>query len=312
MGKLLKSLLVIILTLVIIVALAVGGVWAFCYFKYDVNVFSVASALGKVSSVPAESDVATNKPEEGDYTSTMNKINGALCLGADKVITYDEETGKYDITFSNADKILGTDDLVLSDKECCALFNMILTKEDPSISTGGTSIKLSDYDFKLLQFDFADHQIITANEKTTINNTFQVVSSVSLLEVKKKMNTFPLSMLKGKVPDTVFISSTVVVSMEQNTINYTVESKALNVNKATHEQIKPVLKLLNNFVKVGEIDEFNKQIGSVFVNMLLGNSETEGFAYSLVKQEVLGVKVADSFAFTKNGDDVEFTIFGTL
>ena len=157
MGKLLKSLIVIMLTLVIIVALAVGGGWAFCYFKYDVNVFAVASALGKVTSVPAESDVVTNKPEESDYTLAMNKINDALCLGTDKVITYNEETGKYDIEFGNADKILGADDLVLSDKECCALFNMILTSQDPYINTGSTSIKLSDYDFKLLQFDFADH-----------------------------------------------------------------------------------------------------------------------------------------------------------
>ena len=225
MGKLLKSLIVIILTLVIIVALAVGGVWAFCYFKYDVNVFAVASALGKVTSVPAESDVVTNKPEESDYTLAMNKINDALCLGTDKVITYNEETGKYDIEFGNADKILGADDLVLSDKECCALFNMILTSQDPSINTGSTSIKLSDYDFKLLQFDFAEHQIITANQKTTINNTFQVVSSVSLLEVKKKMNTFPLSMLKSKVPDTMYISSTVVVSMEQTQLTTQFQAK---------------------------------------------------------------------------------------
>ena len=64
MGKLLKSLLVIIITLVLIVALAVGGVWAFCYFKYDVNVFSCVSALNKLSSVPEESEIAANQPQE--------------------------------------------------------------------------------------------------------------------------------------------------------------------------------------------------------------------------------------------------------
>ena len=313
MGKLLKSLLVIIITLVIIVALAVGGVWAFCYFKYDVNVFAVASALNKISSVPEESEIATNVPEEGDYTSLMNKINTALCSGTNKVITYNDETQKYTIDYAQANKTLGTENLVLTDKESCALFNMILTSQDPIIHTGSTNIKLSDYGFRLLEYDFADHQVVTVDEHTTVNSTFKVVSSVSLIEVKKQMNSFPLSMLKGKVPDTLYVASTVKVVMTQNTISYTVESNALNLNKVTYDQIKPVFKLLNNFVKVGEIDEFNKQIGSMFVNGLLGTSEASGFAYSLVTQEVSpGVKVAKSFAFTKDGDNVVLTIYAPI
>lgn len=309
MGKLLKSLLVIIITLVIIAALAVGGVWAFCYFKYDVNVFAVASALNKLSAVPEESEVATNIPQESDYTSLMNKINTALCSGPNKVITYDEETQKYTFDYNQVNKSLGSDNLVLTDKESCALFNMILTSQDPVINTGSSSIKLSDYGFRLLEYDFGDYQTITADEKTTTNNSFKVVSSVNLIELKKKMNNFPLSLLKSKVPDTLYIASTVNVCMEQNTISYTVESKALNLNKVTYDQIKPVFKLLNNFVKVGEIDEFNKQIGSLFVNGLLGSEETSGFAYELTKQAALG---ATGFAFTKNADNVNFTIFGTI
>ena len=311
MGKL-KSLLVTIITLVIIVALAVGGVWAFCYFKYDVNVFAVASALNKVSAVPEESEVATNIPDESDYTSLMNKINTALCLGTNKVITYNNETQKYEFDYSQANKVLGTDDLVLTDKESCALFNMILTSQDPTINTGSENIKLSDYGFRLLELDFSDYQVITT-DGTTINSSFKIVSSVNLIEVKKKMNNFPLSLLKGKVPDTLYIASTVTVVMGQNTVEYTVESKALNLNKVTYEEIKPVFKLLNNFMQIGEIDAFNKQIGSMFVNGLLGTSEASGFAYSLITQEVSpGIKVAESFAFTKDGDNVKFTIFGTI
>ena len=303
MGKLLKSLLVIILTLVIIAALAVGGVWAFCYFKYDVNVFSVASALNKVSSIPKESDIVNNKPTKDDQTAVMNDLNSALCFGSNKIITYDEETDKYNVVFDNANKPI-LEDLVLTDKECCALFDMILSSRNPTIDAGGKTIKFSDYDFRLLQFDFADHQIITAGDKTTINSSFQVISSVSLLEVKKQMNTFPLSLLKKKVPDTLYISSTVTVSMEQGTISYTVESKALNLNKVKHSELQTVFKLLNNFVQIGDVDSFNKQIGSVFVNLLLGNSESEGFAYSLKDNNV-----ASGFAFTPSGDDVVLTIY---
>ncbi len=311
MGKLLKSLLIIIITLVIIAALAVGGIWAFCYFKYDVNVFSVASALNKISSVPEQEEVATNIPQDADYTAVMNKINDAFCLGTNKVITYNSETKEYAIEFGEANKILGTDNLILTDKESCALFNMILSSQDPSISTGSETFKLSDYDFQLLEFDFADHEIVTADGKTTIRNSFKTVSSISLLDVKKKMSTFPLSMLKGKVPDTIYIASTMTVIMEQGTISYEVESKALNLNKVTYEQIKPVFQLLNNFVKVGNADEFNKQIGSMFVNTLLGNSETNGFAYSLTTQEYLGMKVAQSFAFTPTDGKTVLTIYGS-
>jgi hypothetical protein len=187
---------------------------------------------------------------------------------------------------------------------------MILSNQTPEINTGSSNINLNDYGFRLLEIDFSNWQTITAEGKTHIQNNFTAISSINLVDVKKKMNKFPLSMLKGKVPDVLYISSTVVVSMEENTITYSVESKALNLNKVTHEQIKPVLKLVNNFVQIGEADALNKQIGEMFVNGVLGKEGASGFAYSLVSTEVdiLGT-IAKSFAFTENGDKVELTIY---
>ena len=293
MGKLLKSLLVIIITLVIIVALAVGGLWAFCYFKYDVNVFSVASALNKISQTPEET------AQVADYESLMTKLNDALCVGGNKVITKDAEDN-YKMDYDQANKPL-TSDLELTDAECCALFNLVLPEK---LNVGGSEIKFSDYDFKLLQLHFADRFEVTTSEETRINNSFRVISSISLIDVKKKMNTFPLSLLKGKVPDTLVIDSTVTISMKKNTIEYTVDSKALNLNRVKHEELKPVFKLINNFIKIGEVDAFNKQIGSLFVNGLLGTSESAGFGYSLVNTS----HVATSFEFIDSGDAVKYVI----
>ena len=304
MGKLLKSLLIIILTLVIIAALAVGGIWAFCYFKYDVNVFSVASSLSKISSVPKIEDVAPNQPEEQTYQDVITKINNSFSCGEQKIITYNDETKIYSIDVGNAQSPL-TENLNLNGKETCAFFNMILSNGLQTISAGSQTIKLSDYDFKLLEIDFGDVEEITKDETTTIKNSFKVVSSISLVSVKSKMGAFPLSILKSKVPDTLYISSDVNVLMEKNTISYNVESTALNLNKAGHKDLKPVFQLLNQFIKVGQADDLNKQIGELFVNHLLGNSESVGtsFCYTLVH-----TSMAQSFCFEKLGEQVVLSL----
>lgn len=304
MGKLLKSLLIIILTLIIIVALAVGGIWAFCYFKYDVDVFSVATSLSKISSVPKIEDVAPNQPEEQIYQDLIAKINNSFACGEQKIITYNDDTKIYTINVGNAQSPL-VENLNLNGKETCAFFNMIISNGLQTISAGSETIKLSDYDFKLLEVDFGEVEEITKDEKTTIKNSFKVVSSISLVNVKSKMGAFPLSILKSKVPDTLYISSNVNVLMEKNTISYSVESNALNLNKAGHKDLTPVFKLLNQFIKIGEADDLNKKIGELFVNHLLGNSESVGtsFCYTLVH-----TSMAQSFCFEKLGEQVVLSL----
>ena len=285
MDGLLKLIFMPIIYLIVFVAIIIGGIWGFCYFKYNVNIFTIASDLLKVSTLPNESEIAPNKPTDEDYASIMAKINSALTNPSDeKVITKDEENN-YSIDFEKVTKYVNND-LILTGQETCALMNIILSAQEPALQNEAQNIKLKDYDFKLLQIYYDNLESITEDEKTYTKSSFNFVASISLKSVKEKMTNFPFSMIKSKVPDTLFVSSTVDIKMENNTITYTTSSRDIVVNTLKKDSLAPMFSLLNNFVKIGTVDEFNKNLCDVCVNMILGNENSKGFAYSLATQKV--------------------------
>jgi len=286
MDGLLKFFLKLIVSLILLAAITIGGIWGVCYFKYNVNVFTIASDLLKVSTLPNENEIAPNKPQDGDYESIMQKINNALTyqpLGA-KIIEKDEENN-YTINFDNATKYLNND-LILTGQETCALMNIVLSSQEPAIQNGEQQINLKNLDFKLLQIYYDDLESITIDEKNYTKNSFNFVASISLQSVKAKMNNFPFSMIKSKVPDTLFVTSTVDITMENGTISYTTSSRDIVVNTLKKESLAPIFSLLNNFIKIGTVDDFNKNLCDVCINMILGNESSPGFAYSLANQKV--------------------------
>ena len=105
--------------------------------------------------------------------------------------------------------------------------------------------------------------------------------SVSLLKIKEKMNSFPLNLLKGKVPDTLYINSTVKITKNAGAFNYEVTHESLALNKMTGKEVENLFNLINIVAKVGDIGDFNLSIGKSFVDVLIGNSEVSGLAYSL-------------------------------
>ena len=285
MDGLLKIILMPIISLIVLVAIIIGGIWGFCYFKYNVNIFTIASDLLKVSTLPNENEIAPNKPTDSDYASIMNKINNALTNPSDEKVIKKDEEDNYTIDFEKATKYINND-LILTGQETCALMNIILSAQEPAIQNGAQNIKLKDYDFKLLQIYYDNFETISENGKNYTKNSFNFVASVSLKSVKEKMTNFPFSMIKSKVPDTLFVSSTVDITMENGTITYTTSSRDIVVNTLKKENLAPMFSLLNNFVKIGSVDDFNKSLCDVCVNMILGTESSKGFAYTLATQTI--------------------------
>ncbi|MBR1925686.1 MAG: hypothetical protein IJ837_02400 [Clostridia bacterium] len=316
MNVLLKIFLKLFVSLIILVAIVVGGIWGVGYFKYNVNVFTITSDLLKISNLPKVEEIAPNRPQQSDYESIMEKINNALTiqpLGA-KVIEKDDENN-YTINFDNATKYL-TSDLNLTSKETCALMNIVLSSQEPVIQNGNEKINLKSLDFQLLQIYYADLENVTIDEKNYTKNSFNFVASLSLKSIKEKMNSFPLSTFKSKVPDTLYVSSTVEITMENGTITYTTKSQDILVNTLKKENLAPIFSLLNNFIKVGTVDEFNKNLCDVCVNMILGNESSQGFAYSLANQKVSGLEIdyyaSEGFLFEEKTIDSENQVVLTL
>lgn len=129
------------------------------------------------------------------------------------------------------------------------------------------------------------------------------VVKVDVSQIKEKMKDFPLSWFKKYIPSTLYISSTVSVVKGEGEFNYTVESVGMTINNLTQEQTTSFLNTINLIAGTGTAQEINLQIGSQFVNALIGDANhTDGFVYSL---RDLGVT---DYAFEANGEINYFVI----
>ena len=178
--------------------------------------------------------------------------------------------------------------------------NIFLRDNDLSITLGSETISLKDYDFELLQVAFSDLD-------TTANTVkFNIVASLSLEQLTTKMNSFPLSMLKSRMPEKIYISSTVIVTKNSSAFSYTVASSSLILNTLEQNKVDEIFTLLNALLNTGTSNDVNKIIGENFVNGLIGNEQNKGFAYTL---KDIG---ASDFEFVNKDDEIKFVIKNSL
>ncbi len=290
MSIVLKVLLRIILVVIVIAALAVGAVWGFCYFKFKVNVFSVVGSLNQLNKNVEIADVAPKAVKDSDMEDAMNAANASI----PNLITKDAE-GNY--TINDHALPLMVNNMVLTDKEVCSIINTLIKNGTAlNINVSGSNIDLKEYKFTLIQFDF--------NSLNTENNTvkFNAVASINLDKIKEKMSSFPLSIFKSRVPQTLYISNTVTIKKLDGTFTYEVEADSITVNNLPQNKVEEIFTLINGFTKIGTASEFSKIIGQNLANAFIGNSSNEGFAYKLKDAGATG------FNFEKDGDNINFVI----
>ena len=290
MSIVLKVLLRIILVVIVIAALAVGAVWGFCYFKFKVNVFSVVGSLNQLNKNVEIADVAPKAVKDSDMEDAMNAANASI----PNLITKDAE-GNY--TINDHALPLMVNNMVLTDKEVCSIINTLIKNGTAlNINVSGSNIDLKEYKFTLIQFDF--------NSLDTENNTvkFNAVASINLDKIKEKMSSFPLSIFKSRIPQTLYISNTVTIKKLDEAFTYEVTSESLTANNLPQNKIDEMFTLLNAFVNIGTPQELGKTVGENLVNAFIGNSSNEGFAYKLRDAG------ATDFNFVKDGENVNYVI----
>lgn len=258
--------------------------------KYNINTFDVIKSLDKLSAQVDVAIIAPNAISNDDYADTKNVVN----LSVADLILYDSDTETYSINTSISSTM--SSDIKLSGKQVCVLLNLMLNSNEDGIKAniGGSDVDLKDYDFKVVQVDFSEL------DENFVN--FNVVMSVSLEKLKAKMNGFPLNIFKSKVPNTLYISSTLKIEKKTGEFNYETTHVSLALNNMTGKEVENLFKLINIVVKIGEISDFNQTLGSSFVNALIGNSEQSGFAYSLTSAG------ATDFAFENDSETIKFVI----
>ena len=187
--KLIKKLIITIITLVVVVIAGAVGTYVYVKSTYDIDLIDTVLELKKISNPVDENELITNPYTEEDKTRAHEEINNSVngFIGSDKI---------------NFDKLLTEMKTVikLDDKQLACLAQEIIDQE----MEGKITIGEQDIPLVLKQIDIRG---VDDNG----NANFNTIIKLDISAFKTNMNSFPLSMLKKYVPDYLYISSTVWV-----------------------------------------------------------------------------------------------------
>lgn len=277
------KLIIAILSIIIIIALAFAGACIFVKVKYNVSVLGTIGEIKKLQENVDEEKMFPNQFTASDMTSAQTTVNAQI----DGLIVGNEEEG---FKISKPVGINIKESFKLTDKQLDAIAKIACGE--------GMDIKFDEQTMlkaNLIQVKFSSIEGNSAD--------VNFVVKVDVSQIKEKMKDFPLSWFKKYIPSTLYISSTVSVVKGEGEFNYTVESVGMTINNLTQEQTTSFLNTINLIAGTGTAQEINLQIGSQFVNALIGDTNhTDGFVYSLRDLGVTG------YAFEANGEINYFVI----
>lgn len=262
--KLIKKLIITIITLVVVVIAGAVGTYIYVKNTYDIDLINTVLQLKKISDPVDEKKLITNpysnEDKERAHEIINNSVNGFI--GSDKI---------------NFDKLLTEMKTVikLDDKQLACLAQEVIDQE----MKGKITIGEQDIPLSLMQIDIS-------NVNNEGNADFNTIVKLDISSFKTNMNNFPLSMLKKYVPDYLYISSTVWA--EKNKENevvvpfaYSTTSTSFTINTLTDKETTELFKTLDAVIKIGTADNLNNQIGNAILGSLIGSEEQNGLAYSL-------------------------------
>lgn len=277
------KLIIAILSIIIIIALAFAGACIFVKVKYNVSVLGTIGEIKKLQENVDEEKMFPNQFTANDMTSAQTTVNAQI----DGLIVGNEEEG---FKISKPVGINIKESFKLTDKQLGAIAKIACGEGMDIKFDEQTTLKAN-----LIQVKFSSIEGNSAD--------VNFVVKVDVSQIKEKMKDFPLSWFKKYIPSTLYISSTVSVVKGEGEFNYTVESVGMTINNLTQEQTTSFLSTINLIAGTGTAQEINLQIGSQFVNALIGDANhTDGFVYSL---RDLGVT---DYAFEANGEIIYFVI----
>ena len=268
--KLIGKIVGFVVGIVFFLALVLGVFVLVVNAKYKINLFEVVGSLKKLNGDVDAAVIAPKAPTDADYASAMQSANKAVA----NIVVYDDINKKYSLNDTAKTGMVA--DLKLTDVETCVLANLMIDNGDAGvkINAGDSEINLKDYDFKLVQIALSN----VAEGSADVN----VVISVDLTKLKNDMTKFPLSLIKNKVPQKLYVSSTITVTKGTAPFEYTVKSKGLALNNMSGKEVSQLFDVVNLVVKIGSADKFNEELGKSFIDALIGNENNpNGFAYSL-------------------------------
>ena len=133
-----------------------------------------------------------------------------------------------------------------------------------------------------------------------------VTVKLDLTPFKNDMEGFPFNMLKGVVPDALYVTSVVRIEKGEG-LAYTVTPKYLTINNLSGDDTSDFFHTLDVVLKIGSAEDLNAKIGTTAANALIGTEQNPGFVYAL--KSVSGSGSFGFASFEKDGKQVNALIF---
>ena len=264
--KFIKGLIKFILGLLIIVILLGGGTYVFVRVKYGIDPINTINQLSQLNEKVDEKKLAPDPFDENDLTGAMTSLNNSV----PNLVSYDEQNG-YSFNYSIDKRFVAT--YQITDKELGALADTLLkTQAKDGIKIGDTLVPIS-----LIDFSFSPN--IISGETIT---TFSVLVKISLDPFIAKMSSFPLNMLRNKVPENLYVNSIFDVTKTDDSFGYNVNHNTLKLNYLTSADSEDFINTLNALLSIGTAESLNLTIGSKIMDLLIGTKFNPGLIFHIL------------------------------
>lgn len=270
--KALKRVLISIVCTIAFLGVIVIGGYIFVRSKYGIDLFRTVGQLKTLTQSVNEDTLCPNAFGPDDFSGLKTALNTDL---VDGFVVYSEGTGYngYSVNFnatSSITDISGFTNIKISEKQTGALGQIIFYDQTGGrINVGGKDLTTT-----IKQVDFSN---IQSNGSANVN----IVVQIDLTPLTADMTSFPYSWVKKYIPDSLYVSSTVLIDKTEQPMGYNVSHKELKINNLSADDTADLFHTLDSVLKIGTAEDLNLTIGRTVANVLIGDSENAGFAYSL-------------------------------
>lgn len=239
-----------------------GILSSFLYFKFG---FTPVEILSDVNVLRQGSSIASVEYQSNGLSSIKLATNNAV----PNLIVGDDESG---YKFNSAFLVKMKNDMILNAGAVKTLLNAIIDENDVVLKTETSVINLSDY-----------HMCVNEIEFENVSDFITTISIEFSLNLKTLKDNLPLfeKWAYPILPNNVSMSSRFKLEKTDYNFGYTVTSESFTINNLNATESNRVYKLLSLFMRTGELNDFNKIIGTFFADQLIGYKSNVGFAYSL-------------------------------
>lgn len=261
--KALKISLISLTIVIVLIGCALLGGYFYVKNQYGIDLINTARELKILSEPVNETDLCPHAFSNEDMLDVQALVNQSV----ENFITYTEDQG-YVVNFDNLPNEMMYV-IRLSDKQVGAFAQTVIMQE----IGGQVAVEDRHLDVALKQVRFSS---ITDN-----GALLNAIITLDLSSLKSQLKDFPYSLMKGAVPDVIYISSTVCVEKGTTAFSYSVSHHSLTINNLNTEESADLFNTLDIILEIGSAESWNVALGSAIADALIGNENNNGLAYSL-------------------------------